>query len=386
MLSLLPDLPSEVFVGGQLQHVQGIAYDSEADCMYMSFTSRFVKVDMQGRILASIDRIQGHLGAMTFDPGSRRVYASLECKDDEIGTGIARTLGTDAVGRSDSHFYIAIIDVDKLTGPDTDPEGNPLFRTVCLNKVMEDYSAIVQTPEGPREHRYGCSGIDGVAIAPAAGKAGKIGKSDRAAGADKAGAKASGRAGRNCLYVAYGIYSDKSRNDNDYQVIHCYSLSVLDSCAETLRFGELHSSGPAKPSKEYFVYTGNTTYGVQNLAYDPYTRCLFLAAYPGRKPQFPNYKLFAVNLEERPFRAPLKGGDSKRVLQLSLSAEGALTDSGSGISGWYFPFGSTGLCALGDGLWYISENGKNDKGEFCRACLYRWVGRPDAAFEKCTEL
>ena len=66
-------LPRTVFVGGQAQHVQGIAYDAEKDCMYMSFTSRFVKTDMQGNILASIDRIQGHLGAMTFNPEDRKV-------------------------------------------------------------------------------------------------------------------------------------------------------------------------------------------------------------------------------------------------------------------------------------------------------------------------
>lgn len=366
MLSLLQALPSEVFFGGQRQHVQGIAYDSSEDCMYMSFTSRFVKIDMQGNLIASIDRIQGHLGAMTFDQGSRRVYASLECKDDEIGAGIAKTLGTQAVGRSDSHFYIAIIDVDKLDRPGVDPEDNDVFRTVCLNKVMEDYSATVQTADGPREHRYGCSGIDGVAIAPAAGKAGKSGK--------------------DYLYVAYGIYSDNSREDNDYQILHRYSLSELDRLARTVRFGELHSSGPAKPGKEYFVHTGNTSYGVQNLAYDPHTRCLFLAVYPGRKPQYPNYKLFAVSLENKAFKAPLKGGDATLKLQFSLRSDGALTDSDSGTSGWRFPYGSTGLCPLGGGLWYISENGKNAEGEFCRARLYRWVGRPDAAFEKNSSL
>ena len=53
-----PDLPDSIYVGGQLQHVQGIALDQEKGCMYMSFTSRFLKVDMNGRILASIDRIQ----------------------------------------------------------------------------------------------------------------------------------------------------------------------------------------------------------------------------------------------------------------------------------------------------------------------------------------
>ena len=51
------DLPESILVTGQEQHVQGIAYDSGKNCMYMSFTSRFVKTDMQGNILASIDRI-----------------------------------------------------------------------------------------------------------------------------------------------------------------------------------------------------------------------------------------------------------------------------------------------------------------------------------------
>ena len=32
-------MPESIFVGGQAQHVQGIAYDAEGQCMYMSFTS-----------------------------------------------------------------------------------------------------------------------------------------------------------------------------------------------------------------------------------------------------------------------------------------------------------------------------------------------------------
>ena len=124
------DLPREVYVGQQAQHVQGIAYDEEKNCMYMSFTSRFVKVDMQGNILGSIDRIQGHLGAMTFDPVGRKVYASLECKDDQIGQGIAKTLGVDVV--TESVFYIAIIDVDKLTTLGADPETGDVLKTVCV--------------------------------------------------------------------------------------------------------------------------------------------------------------------------------------------------------------------------------------------------------------
>ncbi|WP_374935973.1 hypothetical protein [Streptomyces sp. SM10] len=44
-----------------------------------------------------------------------------------------------------------------------------------------------------------------------------------------------------------------------------------------------------------FVRTGNTTYGVQNLRYDPYTRNWFTAVYKGKKDGFPNYSLFTVD-------------------------------------------------------------------------------------------
>ena len=50
----------EVYVTGGQNHVQGIAYDSAMDRMYLSFTTSFLVTDMQGNVIASIDRIQGH--------------------------------------------------------------------------------------------------------------------------------------------------------------------------------------------------------------------------------------------------------------------------------------------------------------------------------------
>lgn len=61
-------LPTEIYVEGAKNHVQGIAYDSSAGNMYFSFTTSFIKTDMEGKVVGSIDRIQGHLGAMTFNP------------------------------------------------------------------------------------------------------------------------------------------------------------------------------------------------------------------------------------------------------------------------------------------------------------------------------
>ena len=367
------NLPDSVFVGGQAQHVQGIAYDSERDCMYMSFTSRFLKVDMEGNILASIDRIQGHLGAMTFNPVDRKVYASLECKDDEIGRGIAKVLDVNTVSRADSRFYIAIIDVDKMDGVGMDPENNDVLRTVCVRKAVEDYAF---KGEG-YEHRYGCSGIDGVAIAPEIAPL-KPALYSRGAAPQKM-----------YLYVAYGIYSDTERSDNDYQVVQRYDLEEIAKLSRPVVFGETHESGPKKPGKEYFVNTGNTNYGVQNMTYDAHTGCIYMAVYKGKKPQYPNYTLFAVSVNQKPFKAALKGGrDRAKRLQLRLVEPmepyfiNPSVDEATGITGWRFKWGSCGLCPLGDGRWYIAENArdKETKKESCNARLYRWTGTPDGPF------
>ena len=158
-------LPTEIYVEGAKNHVQGIAYDSSAGNMYFSFTTSFIKTDMEGKVVGSIDRIQGHLGAMTFNPSDRKVYASLECKDDVIGAG----LSSFAKGRS--MFYIAIIDVDKVTEVGMDSENNDAFRIVCVKDATRDYHMTGFADKG-YEHYYGCSGIDGVTIAPKLGKKG----------------------------------------------------------------------------------------------------------------------------------------------------------------------------------------------------------------------
>lgn len=377
-------LPSVVFVGGQAQHVQGIAYDADKDCMYMSFTSRFVKVDMQGNILASIDRIQGHLGAMTFNPQDRKVYASLECKDDEIGQGIAKVLDVKTISRADSKFYIAIIDVDKLDSIGVDPECNPVLRTVCIRKAVEDYAFDGEDKTGKYEHRYGCSGIDGVAIAPEIAPLKAATYSGRGADVQR----------KLYLYVGYGIYGDTNRTDNDYQVVQRYDLETLNKYAQPVVFGQTHSSGPARPSQEYFIFTGNTNYGIQNMAYDEYTDCMYMAVYKGKKECYPNYRLFAFSINQKPFKARLRGGrDARKHLQLRLAEPmepgfvSPMKDEATGITGWNFKWGSTGLCPIGGGWWYISENARDKKTgeESCTARLYKWTGKNDGPFQGATK-
>lgn len=356
------NIPDTIFVGGQQMHVQGLAIDKEKGYMYFSFTSRFIKTDLQGNILGSIDRIQGHLGAMTFNPADRKVYASLECKDDEIGAGIAGKLGTQKLDRNSIVFYIAIIDVDKVDRLGIDPENDDVLKTVCIKEAVEDYKAKVQSGNSTLEHKYGCSGIDGVTIAPQIGHKG----------------------GKKYLYVAYGIYSDLYREDNDYQVILCYDIKELARMSRMVTFGEAHSSGPARPAEKYFIYTGNTNWGVQNLSYDEYTGNIFMAVYKGKKPTWPNYNLYAFPVDQKPFNAPLKGVDYDTSIhtQLRLAPEGLIDKTG--VRGWRFKYGSTGMCPLGDGRWIISRNGKDKvtREEFCNATLYRWTGDSDKPFER----
>lgn len=338
----LNQLPTSVMINGERFHVQGIALDRQEECLYCSFTSAFFKTDLQGNITASVTGINGHLGAMTWDPVERKVYASLEFKDDEIGTGISRKLGKEAYSRSQTTFNIAVIDVDRIKGFDVPADS--VMTLIRVDEAIKDYMAGVTVGSKELEHRYACSGIDGITIGPA------IGKKDN---------------GERYLYVAYGIYGDTARTDNDNNVILCYSLR-----------------NPGKLKHKYFVYTGNTRWGVQNLAYDSHTGKLFLAVYQGRKAHFPNYNLYSLDMSQKPFKAPLKDVPYQKgkVEQLKLSEDG-LTD-GKGIYGWYFPWGSTGLCPLGEGYYYISENGKIEGNNYCRATLYRWVGEKDKVFEK----
>lgn len=328
-----------VNVEGQTGHVQGIAYDAAVSKMYFSFTTRFIVTDNDGHIIGSIDKIHGHLGAMTFDARGRKVYASLECKNDEIGASISKRLGEK--GYTESSFYIAEIDVDavKTTGiPEKDA-----IRRIPVPQAGEDYKAEVSYGGRSFQHRYGCTGIDGITIGPDfGGKGGEY------------------------LYVAYGIKSDTTRTDNDYQILLQYKMDDV-------------RKGAASSVRRYFIKTGNTRYGVQNLAYDSFTGHMFMAVYKGEKNQYPNYDLFAVDMASKPVKARLEGVpyEKGKVDVVPLAGKG-----------WHFKYGSLGLCPLGDGNWYIAEGGKKkDKltGKKLRtgkAVLYRWIPGADTPFKR----
>lgn len=319
------NLPKEIFSGWWKEgHVQGIALDKEKGHMYFSFTTMLLKTDLEGNPLGSVRRLAGHLGCITFDPDRRRVYGSLELKHDVIGRDIIDRTGWDPNG--EDNFYLVSFECDRICRMDMDAEADGIMRAVWLKEVVQDYRET--DPVSGKPHVYGCSGIDGTEYGPAfdSFEPGKI-------------------------MVAYGIYSQPERQDNDHQVILQWDVSVIDRYGKPLCQEQPHHSGPASCEAQYFVYTGNTRYGVQNLSYDPASRLWLMAVYRGEKPEFGNFPMFAVDQTVRPQMAELngRGGQGSCLTLASVGSQDAM-----GVWGMDFPHGSTGLCPIGDGTVYVS--------------------------------
>lgn len=328
-------------------HCQGIAVDPKKGYVYYSFTTMLVKTDLQGRVIGSVTGLLGHLGCIDFCEGDGRVYGSLEYKNDVIGKGILQRLGVGVV--LEDAFYAAIFDVDKIDRAGMDATSDGVMTTVYLKEVVEDYHAEVTNAGRTVAHRYGCSGIDGLTFAPFPGS-----DSDR-----------------QYMFVTYGVYSDVERTDNDYQVILCYDTSDWANYERPLSQESMHVCGPESPRSKLFVYTGNTTYGVQNLEYDAYSHSFLMAVYTGKKPQFPNHPMYAVDARVAPRMETLRGVEPETCAEV-LTLLGAKAPFET--PGFDYPLGSTGLYAFGDGRYYVSEDGRCDEGFFTRLHLCHWDG------------
>lgn len=335
-------------------HIQGIAVDEEHGYIYYSFTTKLVKSTLDGKIVGCVDGLMGHLGCIAFNREDGRIYGSLEYKRDAIGQEILEKLGQSA-DLTDA-FYIAVFDGDKIDRMGMDAEKDGVMKNVFLEEVLRDYSGTGLDRLGnPVPHRYGCSGIDGLTFGPMFGEP---------------------HDSKQYLFVSYGVYSDVNRDDNDHQVILCYDTENWDTYAAPLSQSNMHRNGPSEPTDKLFVYTGNTRYGVQNLEYDPYKQVYFMAVYTGEKKQFPNYHLYAADARQAPEVQQLRGlNEYGKVVPLF---QGGQRHEPSGIHGWNFPYGSTGLFACGDGRYYISENHVSRSGQ-C-SLIYRYVWDDDAAF------
>lgn len=333
-------IPSGPFKAG---HIQGMAIDKDKRIVYCSYTTMLVKMDFEGNVLATVTGLLGHLGDLDFHEADGRVYGSLEYKNDAIGKGIMKMEKSSR--KLDNAFYIAIFDVDKMNRVGMDAEKDGIMTTVYLPTVLEDYLAKVEVEGKVYEHRLGCSGIDGVSFGPQLGRT----------------------RGKEYLTVGYGIYSDPSRSDNDYQVLLQYDVSDWKKYEKPLSQDNMHMEGPRKPRNQYFVLTGNTTYGVQNLEYDAHTKKWWMAVYKGNKPQYANYTLFALDASVKPRKLFLKG----------VPYVGKANVIGQ-VDGWMQNLGSTGLCSLENGLYYISHSSKSDLGQGSTLRLYRYTsdGQP----------
>ena len=336
----LAALPRHINGGAwNTRHVQGMAIDTAREYMYFSFTSVLVKTDMQGNVIGTVTGLTGHLGDLDFNDIDGRVYGSLEYK-------------------AQNAFYIAIFDVDKITRMDMNAETDGIMTAVYLPDVVEDFTARVGKDN--TQYRYGCSGIDGVAFGPTFGKDASHPFS---------------------LMVAYGIFSDLARIDNDYQVILEFDWHDLAAYEKPLSQSKPHREG-LKAKERYFVYTGNTTYGVQNLEYDAYSGDWYMAVYTGKKPKFPNLPLYIVDGSIAPVEGEIVGQPTPETGLLLTLREGKIKHAASGVSGWSSPPGDTGLVALDDGYFYISHDSKKGDKQTCDAYLYRWTDRNAQGFER----
>ena len=332
--------PSTIATGPfQSGHIQGIAIDSKNEHIYCSYTTMLVKTDMQGNILGTVTGLLGHLGDLDFCEEDGRIYGSLEYKNDAIGKGVQQL--TNTTQPVNNAFYIAIFDAERINQMGMDAEKEGIMTTVYLPTVLNDYLGEVKINGKFYPHRYGCAGMDGVCFGPKFGKKG----------------------GKSYLTIAYGIYSDNNRTDNDFQVLLQYNIQDWKKYERPLSQKQMHTQGPQKPNGQYFIPTGNTKYGVQNLEYDQKTGKWWLAVYKGNKPQYPNYSLFSIDGNTKPRKQILTGIPYQKKGQVINLSE----------KGWHFEYGSTGLCSLDNGLYYISHPYKNEKGQGSHLHLYRYT-------------
>jgi hypothetical protein len=323
----LPDVPlyidTGLFSGG---HLQGIAVDPDKRFIYYSFTTRFVKARLDGSVVGSVRGLTGHLGCISFNPEDGRVYGSVEYKHDAIGRG--RMKSTGHVLADEDAFYCAIFDVDRIDRPDMDAEKDGVMTAVWLPDVVEDYSG---TGEDGKPHRFACSGIDGTGFGPDFGAP---------------------EGSPLMLFIAYGVYGDNDRRDNDHQVLLRFDWRRFGEVARPLSQDAPHHSGLRCDAK-LFAFTGNTTWGIQNLEYDAWTGCWIAAVYKGGKPGFGNPPLFFIDGSAAPRDVPLEGLEDHGPLPLlTLAPTGSADARGIPQCGW--PRGSTGVYSFGNGYYYFA--------------------------------
>jgi len=256
---------------GGNSHLQGIAVDDELKYMFFSYTSALAIIEIAtGELVASCGGFgQGsfgtpggsHLGCIDYYDGY--IYGSLEYKEP---------------GKK---FFLAIFDVERMLDAGIDVSVSeqdmeePICTAVLLEEPTRDFRAPIDTTlfsgqdefghatnEGNNGHYFACSGIDGVSMGKWPG-----GTDDEI-----------------YMIVAYGVYqfSSSARNDNTYNVLEYYKLSDIwneDGSQTQWNKSYTYTDGIHQnwaqdeaawlsAAKTLYVYTGNTSYGSQNIEYE----------------------------------------------------------------------------------------------------------------------
>ena len=339
-------------------HVQGIAVDAKHEYVYISFTTLLVKMDMKGNVVGTVTGLLGHLGCLDFNEQDGRLYGSLEYKNDSIGKGIMKQEGS--TKQLETGFYVAIFDVNKINRLGMNAERDGVMTTVLLKTVVEDYNAVVKGKSGEKlQHRHGCSGFDGITFGPSFDGSGKW-----------------------MCTIAYGIYGDTKRTDNDYQILLQYDTEKWAKYESSLSQDKMHKRGPSKPDGKYYVFTGNTRWGVQNLEYYKDKNVWLLACYPGKKPTFSSYSFFCVDGNRAPVVRPLYGVGYEKVGPVVWFANAGRSDRKDlDVRGWQKQGGEFGMHSLGNGYFYIATASKSAEGKSATLHLARFVGKRYQVFE-----
>ncbi len=335
--SVIDYYPLSLASGGSwdIKHCQGMTIDKKNGYAYYSYTNTFVKCDLEGNAVGTLKGFEGHLGDVCYNEKDGKVYASLN-----------------PVGKK--ALYIAIIDVAKLDKMGLDCEKSGLVRTVHLTQVWQDFKAKVTNNGKTYSRRYGVSGTDALCFGPSF---------------------SSGKG--YYLTVSCGTTPQTERTDNDYQVLVQYDVSSWwDKIAQPLNESKVHHSGPEKCHGKFFVYTGNTYYGVQTMTYFNELNLWILNVYTTRKEdKFPDWNLFIVDGDIKPEKKALKGQAGKDVQKVLTLYQDGMYHEETGIYGWFASNGAKGIEYVEKGLFYIIHPYKTWYGKQTGvAYLYVWNG------------
>lgn len=96
---------------------------------------------------------------------------------------------------------------------------------------------------------------------------------------------------------------------------------------------------------------------------------------PERRPLRLYLPLYIVDGSIAPVEGEIVGQPTPETGLLLTLAKGSMTHKATGVTGWSFGYGSTGMIALDDGYFYVSHNSAQNGKQTCDAYLYKWTGK-----------